>query len=329
MSKEIEIARAVVGLRSKSDHISRTERTRMVTELAKHFEDKYSPIRPLPEETCVVASGCPKTAALFFDRVWSTPAGGLFRIPEDIVFFGGSKSELWMVAAASVLAICERKEFSLTPADALSFYKETPLPEYFDPFLGTKESKAVSNILFSECGIHSSPMFDDKLQMDREYKPGNTECTFAAIANLDVVNEKELDWKQVVDFRKDGEAKQKLRRMRHWLDSEMGGKPTSFVSDAIAIRLDDYDRALKKHGIQTVTGTLSELLDPKLLSATVATAAGLGLAGGEFWAALGAVGIIAGKAAVSVTQKLVDLSDRKHGQGSEVAFVHELKKLTK
>ncbi len=122
--------------------------------------------------------------------------------------------------------------------------------------------------------------------------------------------------------------------MRNWLDTEMVGKSISYVSDAIATRLDGYEWALKKHGIETVTGAVSDLLDYRFLASAGSVVGGL-LAGG-LWAGAGTglaelvgAGIVIGKAAVSVVNKRVDLADRKRGEGSEVAFVHELKKLTK
>jgi hypothetical protein len=137
-----------------------------------------------------------------------------------------------------------------------------------------------------------------------------------------------LAWDQVVDFRRDTEAKIKLRRLRNWLSNEFVGKPISYVSDAIAIKLDDYEWATKKHGISVVSGTVSNLLDSKFIATTAPVVGALWAGAGSGLAELAAAGLLIGKVAVSLTDKLVDLKDRKRGQGSEVAFVHEIKKLT-
>ena len=162
-----------------------------------------------------------------------------------------------------------------------------------------------------------------------EYKPGSDSALVAAISDLEIIDETKLTWSQVREVRKDKNSKTKLRKMRNWIDTEFSGKSVREVSDGISVRLEDYNWSIKKHGIETVTGTISELLDPKLLSATTVAATGLSLAAGEFWAGVGAAGILVTRAAVSVTQKLIDLKDRKRGQGSEVAFVHEIAKLAK
>ena len=57
-----------------------------------------------------------------------------------------------------------------------------------------------------------------------------------------------------------------------------------------------------------------------------ATAGGLLLAGQEFFAALAGAGILVGRAAVSITDKLVDLRDSERGPNAEVAFVHDIKR---
>jgi hypothetical protein len=172
------------------------------------------------------------------------------------------------------------------------------------------------------------PMYESADACVREYRVGETETIVTAVENLGIVNEARLDWQQVMDFRNDPDAKIRLRRMRHWFDFELVGKPMSYVTDAIATRLDDYEWALKKHGIETVTGSLSEVLDVRFLSAASAAMAGLAVAGGPSWAAIGAAGLLLGKATLSVTTKLVDLEDRKRGKGSEVAFIHELKRIS-
>ena len=124
----------------------------------------------------------------------------------------------------------------------------------------------------------------------------------------------------------DVEAKLKLRRLRHWADLSIRNKSISFISDEISLRLEDHDWALKKHGIKTLTGTLSDLLDPKVLIAAGAAAGSLTLAGADFWAAVGAAGILVGRAALSVTTMLMDRAELRR---NEIAVIHEIKSLGK
>jgi len=340
MSKNVDLTRNVVDQLLKPIGITRKERTKLAVSLAHHLDTHFGPVLPSSMETCAAAGSNSKTAALFFDRVWAPPNGGGLEVPPDILFFGGSEPEQFM-AAANIISKTypvSDENFIRCLGDPLitkhirsAFGGRTDFSGISEEKLGTK---LLSDILFSIRGINVSPMFSDREQVDREFVAGNEECVFTAVSNLDVVNNDSLTWDQIREFRRDVDAKQKLRRMRNWLDTEMVGKPISYVSDTIATRLDDYEWALKKHGIETVTGTISDLLDYRFLASAGSIVGGL-LAGG-LWAGAGsglaeltATGLVIAKTTVSLVNRRVDLADRKRGQGAEVAFVHELKKLTK
>jgi hypothetical protein len=103
--------------------------------------------------------------------------------------------------------------------------------------------------------------------------------------------------------------------------------PVPYVIDRLATRIDDYEWALKKHGIETVTGFLSDLLDVRFLPVASAAVAGFAVAGGSSWAEIGATGLILGKAALSLTTRFVDLKDWRR-TNMEIAFIHEIKRLS-
>ncbi|HEX4302280.1 MAG TPA: hypothetical protein VHZ78_05775 [Rhizomicrobium sp.] len=277
--------------------------------------------------TVGVAGANRKMAALFFDGVW-TPPGADDAPPKEIAVFGGSESELWIPALKTAFALAQCSFDSVHFEQFCEHLSDAAPFEFYKNGIVTSASY-ISSGLVRRFGVNAVPVFNSAAARDSEYSAGHTETIVAAIENLRVVNDAKLTWKQVVEFRHDTEATIKLRKLRSWLDKDFDGQPISKIEDAIATKLSDYEWSIRKHGIQTVVGTISELLDPKMLSSTAATATGLALVGGEFWAALGATAIIVGKATVSVTQKFVELADRRRGQHSEVAFVHELKKLTK
>jgi len=53
----------------------------------------------------------------------------------------------------------------------------------------------------------------------------NLVISSAAITDLDLVEETELSWDQVLEFRRDSDARLKYRRLVRWLDSELRDKP--------------------------------------------------------------------------------------------------------
>jgi hypothetical protein len=115
----------------------------------------------------------------------------------------------------------------------------------------------------------------------------------------------------------------------HWLDKEMVGKPRSFIEDEVACRVHDYEWALKKHGIQTVLGNLSSVLEPKALAASAAAVAGLSVAGHSLLGALAGVTLLAGRVAVNIARVALDYEDTRRTSHPEILFVFELRKLAK
>src|SRR5262249_21489713 len=95
-----------------------------------------------------------------------------------------------------------------------------------------------------------------------EFPIGSQEVLMAAITNIALVDEKNLQWRQVLEFRKDSEARNKYRRFIRWINLELRSSSPDEVKDLIATRLEDYEWALKKHGIKNTLGTLSCILDP-------------------------------------------------------------------
>lgn len=96
----------------------------------------------------------------------------------------------------------------------------------------------------------------------------------AALESLDWIDEEHLTWDQVAEVRKDEESIVALKRMLHWLDAEMAGKPVSYVADEIQLRLSEYESATKKHGIRLARGAFGTFLDVKLWNTLLGTIVG-------------------------------------------------------
>jgi|SRR5215213_1230895 len=160
----------------------------------------------------------------------------------------------------------------------------------------------------------------------KEFPTGKHQVLTAAISNVAMVDETSLTWKQIIEFRKDIETRKKYRRFVRWIDTELKEKGPEEMEDLIAIRLDDYQWALKKHGVKVSLGTLSCLLDPKFLGAVSATVAAAAVAGGGVWAALAGASLTIGQTVVSFGTRLIDALDERRKENYEVAYIHELQK---
>lgn len=281
-------------------------------------------ILPKTSETVAVTFGKEKTAALFFDRLWGYPPPNSIasneKTPDEVLVYGCTQMEL----LALVLYIARELDdptLRKAASDVFAARYKMPFGEY--PL-----AKLISSALREERGLQATAVFNSTKELDREYVAGGNSLLLAVMNNLEIVDDAALDWRQVLEFRKDKRAKSKLRKLRTWLDRDLTGKSIAQVTDAIGSRLEDYEWAVKKHGIKTVSGSISDLLDPRFLGASAAIVGGL-WATGSGLAEIAGAGLIVGKVAISIVERLIDFSDSIHGRNSEVAFVHELKKLTK
>jgi hypothetical protein len=310
-------------LRAHPDVENGEEVPRSVVEaLASVIEDRFgAPVLPNPGESIAVTFDCPRTAALFFDRIWHPPAVSP-ALPRDLLFYGATEAEIWPMAV--MLGMKPPRGLDWRRVQAI-FGEGTPIAELWARH-ETPAALTYCEVLARDLGLRAVPVYDSAAACEADYGVGSSDVLVAALDGLAIIKEGDLTWEQVVEFRSDLDAKAKLRRLRHWLDSTMVGKPVSFVRDELAIRLDDYDWALRKHGIKTATGVVTDFLDPKFLASVAGSYAGMALAGAEFWAAVGATGALLGRLTVSVTTRLLDLKDLRRTD-SEVAFVHELRKL--
>lgn len=80
------------------------------------------------------------------------------------------------------------------------------------------------------------------------------------ISNLPIAVEKNLEWKQVLELRKDTNSIKKIRRFKSWVDLELDGKSPELVKESLEIALEDYKQSLKKHGIITMLGCITTIL---------------------------------------------------------------------
>lgn len=130
-----------------------------------------------------------------------------------------------------------------------------------------------------------------------------------------------------MEFRSDSDALRKYRDLKLWLASGLNSDSLAHATDSIAKRIDDYEWAIKKHGLKTSTGLLGYLIDSKNL---LSTSVGAGIGGyltGETWAALAGGGLVLTAEIVAfAANRLIDLAAVKRGANSEIAVLYEIKK---
>jgi hypothetical protein len=316
------------------------------------------PAKTIPKKSASVAISFlrPKTAALCFDRIWTFEsdlpkfsdlalfAGSPFEIKilthlyvhaivkehyRNHPDFDGMMTQVWWGRAEDVLLHVDEDEPVTTDQSmaALGDFLDTVLGKPKEPLVLSLQRR-LRQVLSLECGIEAPVVYSSIEEQTADYGRGDRAAVIAALSDLNIVDENTLSWDQVIEFRKDRLSQKSYRRLVRWLDLEMVGRPIPAIEDEIEKRLEDYEWALKKHGITLVLGALTTILDWKTLLTASTSAAFAAFTAGKFAAALSAIGTAAVRCAISITNAMIDREDLKM-KNAEIAFVHQVKKLAK
>lgn len=181
--------------------------------------------------------------------------------------------------------------------------------------------KAITDALEIEQGVSAAPVYDSDFMREREYVYGNKSVVVAILDGLPVPAEQSLSWEQVCEFRHDADTRAKFRRLMHWLDAEMLGKPLAFIHDEVASRIDEYSKALRKHGIDMLFGSMSAMIDRDILLGSTAVLAALAHAGRAEWGLIAGAAIPIASATVKLVESSVNYRIRRSEAAKEIAFV--------
>lgn len=157
------------------------------------------------------------------------------------------------------------------------------------------------------------------VQLDKPTSDEGFEYTALTLLNLPLIDAENAEWEQIIELRKDSEAKAKLRRLRLFLNANYDGKSRGFVEDDLLCRIDEYDAARRSLGFNAVTSSLGILLDSKNIQA----AASAGLAG----MLLGSpVAGLSASAIIEVGQFSLELARQRHSirefeNGHQLAYL--------
>jgi hypothetical protein len=294
-----------------------------------------SPRLPGRGESAAFALRREKTAALCYDRVWGV--GGA--LPADIAFCGDSDAEIRWLALIGLfeLFVAPRLQAGDGALDRRWIREYTKLlgtNVQIDPSQDTMRemrslvSRTIVSGIDSKYGIGVTPILESEAARERLYRQGDVSAVYTLLSDVPVISEDGLTWEQVVEFRRDSAAKLSLRRMLHWLDGEMVGKSLSYIEEDVAIRLKDYDESVRKHGLHTVVGTLSALLDSKFLE-NAATVTGVSaLLSGGIGALIAGAALTVSKASVHLAEVKIDAEEERSKAAGPIAFVVAARELS-
>ncbi|MFW6148186.1 MAG: hypothetical protein ACOC6B_07335, partial [Thermodesulfobacteriota bacterium] len=147
-----------------------------------------------------------------------------------------------------------------------------------------------------------------------------------SIATLNLVDTKKTGWPQIIEFRKDKEARKKLRNLRLFLTENYEGKNISFIEDDLGKRLDEYEKTCKDWGFETTLSTLEALMDSKYLRRSIGASFAAAILGESVYA----VGFPVTATILEVGKTVLCLSKKKHAfnklkRDHELAYIIEAK----
>jgi len=281
---------------------------RIVPDAVDLFEAASTVARPLASESAAVSLHAPKTAALLYDRVWTPQIIGL---PESIGLCAGTDAELSLRVRAF---FAEQMSIGENAPDNAEWWRSQGRVLY---------SREVAEVL-AGVSVVAVPLYDTADRCAREYRSGAYEVVLAVLPQVPLPVESMLVWDQVVEMRRDDESRMRVRRFKHWLDTDMVGKPATYISNEIAIRIVDYEKALKKHGVATAIGSLQAALDAKVLTGGAAAIASLSFANSPTAALIAGGAVVLGNVALYLARALFDIENVRESTQPEIAFIAEV-----
>jgi hypothetical protein len=86
-----------------------------------------------------------------------------------------------------------------------------------------------------------------------------------SVTALPLIDVETASWELIREFRKDEDAKRRLRRLRLFVYKNYGGKSETYIEDDLATRLADYEGTAKKWGFTVRSAAYTALLDPQVV----------------------------------------------------------------
>jgi hypothetical protein len=195
--------------------------------------------------------------------------------------------------------------------------------DYFTERVTTVNRNRVIKELVTEYkkeGIHLTPIYLTPTKYDEIKIVEEQEGVEICLDFIPDVVEEKLTWEQVLEFRKDKKTKMKLDRLRRWFKTDLLKKNEEEIKNILGQKLDDYQWALKKHGIQTVIGGSTSIMSfisgPTLLK--LLTESPLAMVSG---------GVAIGAGAIAwIGKKVIEHTEIKR---DPIAYIYEVRKLEK
>lgn len=257
--------------------------------------------------------GAEKRAALFCDKIFVSE-DYLPDIPRELSFHDDLSIKHFLnIATRTIEALKERYPPDyIFEEDLIDVLQEVVMRTHIDSLQAT--------------GYAISPVYAKQQSFLLDYPSGQDAVYQAGITNIAEIVESETSWEQILEFRKDAEALSLYRSFRLWVSDGAKAKSIRHAQDLIGQRIAHREWALRKHGLKTVTGSLSSILSWDGLTAAAGAAGLTAFLASPTWAAISAGLVIVGKSAVWLAERRIELEDVERYKHPEVAIICEARR---
>jgi len=158
--------------------------------------------------------------------------------------YNGRMRSLQLLWTEFFLALLDHPETSqMTIAGAQTTFSTT-----------LKDLKAALTELTERFGLANAPVVCPAAMLSgpstTEY-PESVEDVALTLSRLRMIDISKASWKQVVELRKDANARQKLRRLRLFAADNYSGKNLAYIEDDLSRRIYDYEEEARRWGFET------------------------------------------------------------------------------
>lgn len=275
----------------------------------------------------------PKTTAMFFDKLWipdgyenydincNIPKEIRFRINKPLPMDDENK---FGIHTSSFLSnpepFIKRDIYDLGEIKKLENFKEYKGKRFFSSKSRNSGLSKVVVTFKKYFNIDIIPIYLSPTQFDIDFKKKKTRINYnenpvviICTEQIPSIIEEQLEWEQVLEFRCDKNAVEKLSRFRNWVNIELLGCEKEVIISKFQLALDEYKNALKKHGIETITGGFSTVLTS---SAMILESVGEGI---NIQSSVG-LSIVAGLTVFTVEKYL----SYKETRNSPIAYIYDI-----
>lgn len=197
----------------------------------------------------------PKTTSLFFDNIW---------LPKDMMVELNDENKRWIQRFCTATDFGKEAYIGASELNCgriiLSCEEEKEI-EYYSSYHRNMSIREYSESIKRRFNVDVVPIYLKPTQFDIDNNRSGifeTKAIQLCIDNFPMVNEDNLEWEQVHDFRR--ERYGEMRRFYLWCLDEFKEKSNEEIIYDINRELDDFKFLLKKHGILTSIGGFTAIL---------------------------------------------------------------------